>query len=157
MENTDNGTVEHAHCFMLNTHVTFAGGHVNNMVKHLSVCPKKKCVLSFVFLWAEGVSPSEIHCRIVAQYGKNYEWMEKLKNNCMCSGWTWGIMSQHSHDGGQRCQGWSCCVCEHVSEHSWTTGRCRSKHWQHPHNFLWSLELSENALAPNWHTADRCA
>ena len=39
------------------------------------------------FLWAEGVKPVEIHCRILAQYGqrtmsqrKVYEWVERFKS-----------------------------------------------------------------------------
>jgi len=39
------------------------------------------------FLWAEGVKPVEIHCRMLAQYGQStmsqrkvYEWVERFKS-----------------------------------------------------------------------------
>jgi len=39
------------------------------------------------FLWAEGVKPVEIHCRMLAQYGQStmsqrkvYEWLERFKS-----------------------------------------------------------------------------
>jgi len=39
------------------------------------------------FLWAEGVKPVEIHCRMLTQYGQStmsqrevYEWVEKFKS-----------------------------------------------------------------------------
>jgi hypothetical protein len=38
------------------------------------------------FLWAEGIKPSEIHRRLLVQYGgqrKFYEWVERFKNGRM--------------------------------------------------------------------------
>ena len=39
------------------------------------------------FLWAEGVKPVEIHCRMLAEYGQStmsqrkvYEWVERFKS-----------------------------------------------------------------------------
>ncbi|KYO21352.1 histone-lysine N-methyltransferase SETMAR [Alligator mississippiensis] len=57
------------------------------MATQLAVCTKEEQRSVIRFLWAEGVPPSEIHRRIVAQYGKNclaqrkvYEWVEKFKH-----------------------------------------------------------------------------
>jgi len=43
------------------------------------------------FLWAEGVKPVEIHCRMLAQYGQStvrqrkvYEWVERFKSGLSC-------------------------------------------------------------------------
>jgi len=40
------------------------------------------------FLWAKGLKPMEIHCRILAQYGQStmsqrkvYEWVERFKSH----------------------------------------------------------------------------
>uniref|UniRef100_A0A7M4EMQ5 Mos1 transposase HTH domain-containing protein n=1 Tax=Crocodylus porosus TaxID=8502 RepID=A0A7M4EMQ5_CROPO len=57
------------------------------MATQLVVCTKEEQRSVIRFLWAEGVPPSEIHRRIVAQYGENclaqrkvYEWVEKFKH-----------------------------------------------------------------------------
>lgn len=59
------------------------------MATQLSACNKEQCS-GIHFLWAYGVLCSEIHYRIVAQYGENcmdqwkvFEWVEKLKNGHM--------------------------------------------------------------------------
>ena len=43
------------------------------------------------FLWAEGVKPVEIHCRMLAQYGQSimsqrkvYEWVEMFRSGRTC-------------------------------------------------------------------------
>ena len=56
------------------------------------VLPSQDCIIEeqsgvVWFLWAEGVKPVEIHCRMMAQYGQStmsqrkvYEWVERFKS-----------------------------------------------------------------------------